>query len=355
MIICRTPYRISFFGGGTDYPAWYRRHGGAVLATTIDKYCYLTCRYLPPFFEHRLRVVYRRIETCESVDQITHPTVRETLRFLKIERGVELHHDGDLPARSGMGSSSAFTVCLLNALHALQGAMATKHQLANEAIHIEQEVLRETVGSQDQVMAAHGGLKHIRFQPDGEIDASPLILPPGRIAELKAHLLLVYTGISRTAADVAKSYVPRIESRRRQLRIMKELVDESIDVLASGMNILAFGDLLHEAWQAKRSLSSVVSNDEVDDLYERGRAAGAVGGKLTGAGGGGFLLLFAPPDRHAEILESLGRIHVPFEFETAGSQIIFYEPGVDYLEAEKARDRTAFTFKEFTPKLAEAS
>lgn len=355
MIICRTPYRISFFGGGTDYPGWYRQHGGAVLATTIDKYCYLTCRYLPPFFEHRLRVVYRRIETCESVDQITHPTVRETLRFLKIERGVELHHDGDLPARSGMGSSSAFTVCLLNALHALQGAMATKHQLANEAIHIEQDVLQETVGSQDQVMAAHGGLKHLRFQPDGTIDVAPLVLPPGRIAELKSHLLLVYTGIARTAADVAKSYVPRIESRRRQLRIMKELVEESIDVLASGMNILAFGDLLHEAWQAKRSLSSVVSNDEVDDLYERARAAGAIGGKLTGAGGGGFLLLFAPPDRHAEILESLGRIHVPFEFETAGSQIIFYEPGVDYLEAEKARERSVFAFKEFTPKLAEAS
>jgi len=328
---------------------------GRLLGTTIDKYCYLTCRYLPPFFEHRLRVVYRRIETCESVDQITHPTVRETLRFLKIERGVELHHDGDLPARSGMGSSSAFTVCLLNALHALRGAMATKQQLASEAIHIEQDVLKETVGSQDQVMTAHGGLRHVRFQADGEIEVCPLILPPGRVAELRSHLLLVYTGIARTAADVAKSYVARIDSRRRQLRVMKELVDESIDVLASGMNILAFGDLLHEAWQAKRSLSNVVSNDEVDDLYERARSAGAIGGKLTGAGGGGFLLLFAPPDRHAEILDALGRIHVPFEFDTGGSQIIFYEPGVDYLEAERARDRTAFPFKEFLPKLAEAS
>ena len=355
MIICRTPYRLSFFGGGTDYPGWYRQHGGAVLATTIDKYCYLTCRYLPPFFEHRLRVVYRKIETCESVEQITHPTVRETLRFLKIERGVELHHDGDLPARSGMGSSSAFTVCLLNALHALRGEMATKQQLAGEAIHIEQDVLQETVGSQDQAMAAHGGFKHLRFQPDGEIDASPLILPPGRLAELRSHLLLVYTGIARTAADVAKSYVPRLESRRRQLRIMKELVDESIDVLASGMNILAFGDLLHEAWQAKRSLSSMVSNDEVDDLYERARTAGAVGGKLTGAGGGGFLLLFAPPDRHADILDALGRIHVPFEFETGGSQIIFYEPGVDYREAEQARDRSVYPFRELRPELAEAS
>lgn len=356
MIICRTPYRISFFGGGTDYPGWYRQHGGAVLAASIDKYCYLTCRYLPPFFQHRLRIVYRKIETCETVDQISHPTVRETLRFLKIERGVELHHDGDLPARSGMGSSSAFTVSLLNALHALRGEMATKHQLAREAIHIEQNVLKETVGSQDQVLAAYGGLKHVRFQPDGEIEVSPLILPPGRVAELKSHLLLVYTGIARTAADVAKSYVSRIETRRRQLRIMKELVDESIDILASGMNILAFGDLLHEAWQAKRSLSSVVSNSEVDNLYERARTAGAVGGKLTGAGGGGFLLLFAPPDKHRDILEALdGRIHVPFELESAGSQIIFYEPGVDYLEAERARGQSAFQFKEFQPDLAEAS
>ncbi|MDB5313985.1 MAG: hddA 2 [Gemmataceae bacterium] len=357
MIICRTPYRISFFGGGTDYPGWYRQHGGAVLATTIDKYCYLTCRHLPPFFEHRLRIVYRKIETCETVDQISHPAVRETLRFLKIDRGVELHHDGDLPARSGMGSSSAFTVSLLNALHALRGEITTKHQLAREAIHIEQDVLKETVGSQDQVLAAHGGLKHVRFQPDGEIEVSPLVLPAGRVAELKAHLLLVYTGIARTAADVAKSYVARIETRRRQLRIMKELVDESIEVLASGMNILAFGDLLHEAWQAKRSLSSIVSNGEVDDLYERARTAGAVGGKLTGAGGGGFLLLFAPPEKHREIIDALdGRIQVPFEFEPAGSQIIFYEPGVDYQEAERARDRGGYTFKELVrPDLAEAS
>jgi D-glycero-alpha-D-manno-heptose-7-phosphate kinase len=359
MIICRTPYRVSFFGGGTDYPGWYRQHGGAVLATTIDKYCYLTCRYLPPFFEHRIRVVYRKIETCRSVDEITHPTVRETLRFLRIDRGVELHHDGDLPARSGMGSSSAFTVSLLNALHALNGEMATKHQLAREALYVEQDVLKETVGSQDQVMTAYGGLRHVRFHPDGEIEAAPLILAPGRVAELKAHLLLVYTGIARTAADVARSYVIGIETRRRQLRIMKELVDESIDILSSGMNLLAFGELMHEAWQAKRSLSSIVSNPEVDTLYDRALAAGALGGKLTGAGGGGFLLLFVPPDRHRDVLYALdGRIHVPFEFEPAGSQIIFYEPGVDYREAEKARDRSGHTFKElfhpaYTP--AEAS
>lgn len=354
MIICRTPYRVSFFGGGTDYPGWYRRHGGAVLASTIDKYCYLTCRRLPPFFDHRIRVVYRKIETCRTLDEVSHPTVRETLRYLGVDRGVELHHDGDLPARSGMGSSSAFTVSLLNALHALKGELATKAQLAREAIHIEQDVLGETVGSQDQVLAAHGGLRHVRFHPDGEIEVSPVVLPRGRLAELKSYLLLVYTGIARTAADVARSYVPSLDAKRRQLRLMKDFVDEALGVLTGGVNLVPIGELLHEAWMAKRSLSPIVSNPEVDDLYDRARAAGAIGGKLTGAGGGGFLLLFAPPERHAEILAALDdRIHVPFEFDTGGSQIIFYEPGTDYADAERARDRRPFT--EFRPEPAEAA
>ncbi len=349
MIICRTPFRISFFGGGTDYPGWYRQHGGAVLAATIDKYCYLTCRYLPPFFEHRIRVVYRRIETCKTVDEISHPAVRATLRYLGIDRGVELHHDGDLPARSGMGSSSAFTVGLLHVLHALKGEMPTKAQLAQESLHIEQEVLRETVGSQDQVMAAYGGLRHVKFAPGGEIECNPLVLPPGRVTELKSHLMLFYTGIARTAADVARSYVADIESRRRQLRILKELVDESIDILASGTDVRAFGDLLHESWEAKRSLSAQVSNDEIDALYSRAREAGAIGGKLTGAGGGGFLLLFVPPGDQSAVLEALDdRIHVPFAFEPSGSQIVFYEPGVDYRDAERARRAQEVTFKELS-------
>jgi D-glycero-alpha-D-manno-heptose-7-phosphate kinase len=338
MIISRTPFRISFFGGGTDYPAWYLRHGGAVLAATIDKYCYLTCRYLPPFFEHRIRLVYREIETCHTVSQIKHPSVRESLKFLKINRGIELHHDGDLPARSGMGSSSAFTVGLLHALHALNGRMPTKKQLASESIHIEQDVLGETVGSQDQVMAAYGGLRHVRFETNGEIVAAPVVLPTARLAELQAHLMLFYTGIVRTASDVAKSYVEGIDSRRRQLRLLQELVEESIDILTSGKDIRVFGELLHEAWEAKRSLSDKVSTSKVDTLYERARAAGALGGKLTGAGGGGFLLLFVPPEQQQETVEALKHLtRVPFAFESAGSQIIFHEPGVDYQQVEKAR------------------
>ena len=226
MIISRTPYRISFFGGGTDYPAWYRRHGGAVLATTIDKYCYLTVRYLPPFFEHRLRVVYSKIESVQQASEIVHPAVREVIRFLQVERGLEIHHDGDLPARSGMGSSSAFTVGLLNALYGLRGQMVSKHQLASESIHIEQEVLKENVGSQDQVLAAYGGLNHVVFLPNGEISVRPIPITAERIRELSAHLMLLYTGVKRTASDVANSYIQDLDGRRRQLRIMKDLAPD---------------------------------------------------------------------------------------------------------------------------------
>ena len=342
MIISRTPFRISFFGGGTDYPAWYHKHGGQVLATTIDKYCYLTCRYLPPFFEHRYRVVWSQMESCQSVDEIQHPAVRGILHFLNINRGVEIHHDGDLPARSGMGSSSAFTVGLLHALYALKGRMPSKRQLAEESIHLEQEVLKETVGSQDQISAAYGGINHIVFQRDGQFTVRPVTLAAERMQQLSAHLMLFYTGIKRTASNVAQSYVNDIDSRKRQLRIMKDLVDEAISILNGGGDLIDFGALLHEAWQAKRSLSSKVSNPEVDEIYERARKAGAVGGKITGAGGGGFMLLFVPPEKHGRVKERLnGLVHVPIEFENSGSDIIFFDPENDYSAAEKARSTQA--------------
>jgi D-glycero-alpha-D-manno-heptose-7-phosphate kinase len=338
MIISRTPFRVSFFGGGTDYPSWYRHYGGAVLAASIDKYCYLTCRYLPPFFEHRIRLVYRKIETCENIDQIAHPVVKATLKHLGFDRGLELHHDGDLPARSGMGSSSAFAVGLLHALHALDGRLRTKMQLAEESIHIEQEIMGETVGSQDQVMAAFGGLRYVQFQHDGKITADPVPLPVERLTELQAHLMLFYTGIARTASDVARTYVTNIRAQRRQLDSLRRMVEESVDVLVSGMELNPFGQMLHEAWQMKRSLSRQVSTPRIDALYEAARRAGALGGKLTGAGGGGFLLFFVPPERKPAVRRALAPLlEVPFTFESAGSQIIFYEPGVDYREAEQAR------------------
>lgn len=353
MIISRTPFRISFFGGGTDYPAWYRKHGGAVLATTFDKYCYLTCRYLPPFFEHRIRVVYSKIENCQNFDEIKHPAVREVLKYMKVNRGVELHHDGDLPARSGMGSSSAFIVGLLHALYALQGKMPGKHQLAMESIEIEQNLLKETVGSQDQVSAAFGGFNHISFLPNGDITVKPVIVPPDSLKELNAHLMLFYTGIKRTASDIADSYVQEIDSKRRQLRIMKDLLEESLTILTSGRDLNGFGELLHEAWQTKRSLSPKVSNPQVDALYEQAIAAGAIGGKLTGAGGGGFLLLFAPPDLHEKIREVFKKlIYVPFKFEFSGSQIIFYDPQQEnYSDLdEQISTQPARAFRELDPK-----
>lgn len=340
MIISRTPFRISFFGGGTDYPAWYRRHGGAVLAASIDKYCYLTCRHLPPFFEHRIRLVYRRIETCRSVNEIEHPVVRTTLQHLGFDRGLELHHDGDLPARSGMGTSSAFTVGLLNALHTLRGQERTRMQLARDSIHIEQNLIGETVGCQDQVMAAFGGLQYVQFQPDDGIAVDPLPVPPARVKELQAHLMLFYTGIARNASEVARSYALDLGARRRQLETMRRLVEEGIDLLVGGLDLTAFGELLHEGWLAKRTLSDQVSNTRIDECYERARQAGAIGGKLTGAGGGGFLLLFVPPARRKAMLAALGDLlHVPFAFEAAGSQIIFSDPEIDYRDVERARQR----------------
>ena len=350
MIISRTPFRISFFGGGTDYPAWYRKHGGAVLATTIDKYCYLLCRYLPPFFDYRISVVYRQTERCQTIDEITHPAVREVLRYLNMYRGVDIHYAGDLPARSGMGSSSSFTVGLLHALYALKGQMPSKRQLALESVYIEQELLKETVGSQDQVSAAYGGFNHITFLPDGEIAVRPMTLTRERISELNSLLMLFYTGIKRTASNIAESYVEDIESREKQLRIMSDMVDEAISILSSGQDITRFGALLHETWQAKRTLSSRVSNSYVDEIYEQARSAGAIGGKVTGAGGGGFMLLFVPPSRQREVREKLNKlVYVPFKFEFSGSQIIFYDPEKDYCEVEKLRDdQIVNAFRELT-------
>jgi D-glycero-alpha-D-manno-heptose-7-phosphate kinase len=340
VIISRTPFRLSFFGGGTDYPAWYRKHSGAVLATTIDKYCYIMCRYRPPFFEHKYCVIYSKAEYVKTLDEIAHPAVREVLRYLGCTRGMEIHHDGDLPARSGMGSSSAFTVGMLHAMYALMGRMPTKRQLATEAIHLEQDILKETVGSQDQALAAYGGLNHVTFLPNGEIEVRPMTIGQARVRELNDHLMLFYTGITRTASTIAQSYVEDMDRSRRQLRITADLVDEAISVLSGDQDITAFGELLREAWAAKRSLSAKISSPEVDEMFAAAASAGAIGGKLTGAGGGGFLLLFVPPNRHAAVRERLQRlIHVPFRFDFSGSQIIFHDEQPDYSAEEAARER----------------
>jgi D-glycero-alpha-D-manno-heptose-7-phosphate kinase len=328
VIITRTPFRISFFGGGTDYPAWFREHGGAVLATTIDKYCYISCRNLPPFFEHKHRIVYSKIENVREVGEIEHPAVRAVLGWMRWERGLEIHHDGDLPARSGLGSSSSFTVGLIHALHAMRGRYVSKEELAASAIHVEQEVIRENVGSQDQISAAFGGFNRIEFQPDGRFAVDPIVLPKDRRAELHRHLMLFFTGLSRYSGEVAKSKIENFSRREPELRRMGEMVDEAIAMLRDPRVPLAdFGRLLHEAWRHKRSLSDKVSTPEIDEIYETARARGASGGKLLGAGGGGFLVLFAAPEKHSDIRAALKNlVHVPFAFETDGSRVVLYQP-----------------------------
>ena len=328
VIISRTPFRISFFGGGTDYPVWYREHGGAVLATTIDKYCYISCRYLPPFFEYKSRVAYSKIETVKSNGDIEHPAVRGVLSYLKIEDGVEIHHDGDLPARTGLGSSSAFSVGLLHALYALKQTMPTKMQLVKEAIHIERDILRESVGCQDQAITVHGGLCQIKFSPDDAISVTPVIVSRQRLLDLQAHLLLYFTGFSRMASEIAKEQIEQTKDRKSELLAMFQLVSEGISVLASDSDLTSFGRLLHEGWTLKRSLTSKISSAEIDRIYDVARKAGCIGGKLLGAGGGGFMLLFARPEDHPRVRRALNQfLCVPFRFEANGTQIMLYDPG----------------------------
>lgn len=325
MIISKTPFRISFFGGGTDYPVWYRENKGAVLSTTIDKYCYLTIRHLPPFFEYKHRIVWSKIETVKDINEILHPAVKATLNFLKIDEGMEIHHSGDLPARTGLGSSSAFTVGLLNSLYALKGVMSKKEKLAKEAIYIERDMLGENVGAQDQVVAAHGGFNKINFSGDDEIKVEPIIIDKERVKELESRLMLFFTGFSRIASEIAKEQIDNTPSKKRELTYMYQMVEEAINILNKKNDILEFGKLLNETWKLKRMLSNKISTPAIDNIYERALEAGAVGGKLLGAGGGGFMLLFVSPEKQQKVREALkDLLEVKFNFENGGSQIIYY-------------------------------
>lgn len=328
MIITRTPFRISFFGGGTDYPTWYHQHGGEVLSTTIDKYCYISCRHLPPFFEYKHRIVYSAIENVRHWDEIRHPAVRGVLGWANCNKGLEIHHDGDLPARSGLGSSSSFTVGLVHAIAALKGSYVTKDQLARDAIHIEQNVIGESVGSQDQIAAAYGGFNRIEFLRSGNFQVSPVILKKSRQKDLQKHLMLCFTGFSRIAAEVAKDKIANLKQRESELKRMREMVDEAMRILHScNRPIEEFGDLLHEAWRAKKALSDKVSTSDIDQIYETARSNGAIGGKILGAGGGGFLLLFARPADQPRVKEALKHlVHVPFNFDESGSRVVMYQP-----------------------------
>ena len=326
MIITRTPFRISFFGGGTDYPAWYKENGGAVLSTTINKYCYNSCRYLPPFFDYKYRIRYSMREETQSISEIKHPSVRECLKFLNIDKGIEMVHTSDIPARSGVGSSSAFTVGFLHSLHALKGKIVTKRQLAREAIDIEQNIIKENVGSQDQVATAFGGLNKIEFGGEQEFYVYPITVSNGKLALLQDHLMLFFTGFSRYASDVAGEQIKKISEKKKELQLMKEMVDEAINILNGGTDdITDFGNLLHESWKIKKGLTKLITTSEIDNIYERVINAGAMGGKLVGAGGGGFILLFAKPELQPRIKEELQNlVYVPFRFDSLGTQVIMY-------------------------------
>lgn len=321
ILISRTPFRISFFGGGTDYPVWYRKHGGAVLSTTIDKYCYLTCRYLPPFFPDTYRIVWSHIENVSSISEILHPVVREGLRMIGFDgkRGVEIHHQGDLPARAGMGSSSSFANGLVLALSTLRGDKLSQEDIYLKAIELEQDVLKEKVGSQDQVATACGGLNIIRFDPSGAIHIDPLDIPQERRTALNDHLMLFYTGTNRIASEVAARVIANLENRTGTLKKMRNMVDTAAGILRGDGSVDDFGALLHETWQEKKSLSAVISNPVIDEIYEKALSNGAIGGKLLGAGTSGFMLFYVPLNRQEAVLKALSSlIYVPFKFENEG-------------------------------------
>jgi len=329
MIISRTPFRISFFGGGTDYPIHYRKYGGAVLATSINKYCYINLRYLPPFFDHKHLVVYSKIEQTKDVSEIQHPAVRETLKHMKIKKGISIHHDGDLPARAGLGTSSSFTVGMLNALYALKGKIVTKRQLALDAIHVEQNMIKENVGSQDQITTAFGGFNKVEFDSDEEFQVRPVTISWEKTQLLQDHMMLFFTGLSRTASEIAREQIKKAPEKKKELKRMAEMVDEALDILnGNDSDITTFGRLLHENWMIKRKLSSKITTNEIDKIYNDVMKAGALGGKLLGAGGGGFLLFFVEPEKQQIVMKNMKNLlHVPFKFERLGSQIIYYTMG----------------------------
>jgi D-glycero-alpha-D-manno-heptose-7-phosphate kinase len=325
MLISRAPVRISFFGGGTDYPEHFLRHGGAVLSTAIDKFSYVTIsQFLSRLFDYSIRLSYRKVELVETVSQIEHNVYRECLKFCGFEKDVELHHVADLPAFTGLGSSSAFTVSLLHALHSFKGEFIRPIDLAYEAIYVERHLLHDKVGCQDQVISAVGGFNLIEFRTEDDIIVSRLPLSPQRLAEFEQHLFIVFTGIRRRAANVVEQQLKKVTDNADTLKEMRSMVDRAEAILTGNDSFAQFGELLHQGWLAKRSLDGGVSKPEIDEIYQLGREAGAWGGKLLGAGGGGFILFFAPPEKHDKLRETFAdRQILEVKVNAPGSQIIF--------------------------------
>jgi D-glycero-alpha-D-manno-heptose-7-phosphate kinase len=327
VIITRTPYRLSFFGGGTDYNAWFEENGGTVLAAAVARYCYISVRRLPPFFEHKSRVVYSHIESVQDHAAIQHPSVRGCLKYLDFNDGLEIHHDGDMPARSGIGSSSSFTVGLLHALHGLQSRMIDKHELAEQAIYVEQKLLGESVGVQDQIIAAHGGFQIIDLGPGAKWQTQEVVTSEEYLRDLQSHVLMGFSGISRTADKHAKAKIDNIRQRKTvtELHEIQAIAAEAVVLVKRKTGLRELGALLDKSWRLKRRLADGLSSDWMDDLYRTAVRTGAYGGKLMGAGGGGFFFFLAPPHTHQAIREALPQVKVwvPFEMDFAGSRVIF--------------------------------
>lgn len=311
MLISRAPVRISFFGGGTDYPEYFLEHGGAVLATAIDKFSYVTASPFPShLFDYLIRVSYRKVELVKTVEDIEHKVYRECLKFCGLDKDIELHNVADLPAFTGLGSSSAFTVSLLQALHSFKGEFVKPLDLAYEAIYVERHLVKDRVGCQDQLMSAMGGFNLVEFRTEEDIIVNRVAISPQRLAEFEAHLFIVFTGIKRRAAKVVEKQLKRVNDNTQTLKEMRKMVDQGWDILTSNQSLSAFGELLDKAWVAKRSLDTVISNPEIDHLYQLGQEAGAWGGKLLGAGAGGFMLFFAPPEVHPKLAKTFANHQV---------------------------------------------
>ncbi len=329
MIITQTPFRMSFFGGGTDFPSYYREHGGAVISTSFDKYCYVTVRHLPPFFEYKTHLTYSKEEKVSSVADIKHPAIRNAMEWLGLD-DIRLTYESDLPARSGLGTSSSFAVGMLEAFYALKGQYADKRKLADDAIYLERTLCAESGGVQDQIAAAFGGLNRINFSRDG-YSVNPVIISPERKRQLNRSLMLFFTGFSRFSSDIQKGTEVSMKDKTAQLGEMYGLVDEAEKVLVNADRSLdEFGRLLDYTWKLKRGISGGISTDTIDGQYQKALDAGALGGKLLGAGGGGFLLFYVPEDKQAAVREAMGGLlHVPFKFENDGTKVIHYSPEED--------------------------
>ena len=327
MIISRTPFRMSFFGGGTDIETFYARCGGAVLSTTFDKYCYVTVRHLPRFFDYANEFTYSVTERVSEVASIRHPAIRNAMKMLDMHE-IRLTYDADLPARSGLGTSSSFAVGMLHAFHALKGQYVDKKTLANEAIYLERVLCAEAGGLQDQIAAAYGGFNRINFHTDGSYQVCPLVIPPARKKQLCDNLLLFFTGFTRFSSDMQKANGAHTMEKTDQLKQMLSLVDKAEKILTDKRtNLDEFGKLLDITWRLKRQTGKAVSTDRIDALYETGIRHGALGGKLLGAGGGGFLLFYVPQDKQPALKTAMkDLLHVPFAFEDEGTRLIHYTP-----------------------------